>query len=515
MNLTIGLLKQDAGWELLLTQIGAAWGVYDASQTMSPDSFAVMIVNAAPTTMQHRDLAAYLASGGSILTDNGAARLFLDCTYSKKHFTSIAPNDCAPFSPASILDIDSTGTVITKSGGYRVDGGTSVQIIANGAGTVVSLPYAVSPLILSTASRRKNFYAPPDRLPSERVAAVSKGSIRQLVTNILELLHHRRALPFVHTWYYPDGHPTIFTFRVDTDKGSETELRELYDVCARHGVPGTWFVDVQSHERWLDFFSSFSGQEIGLHCYTHETSAVRKNVLANFGTGLHLLREAGFTVNGASAPCGTWNAAVGSVYNELEMAYSSEFSLDYDDLPFFPVTAGGPSSVMQLPIHPICVGSMKRSRYTSLQMRDYFRTCAMNRIVSREPMCFYHHPTHHHLEVFDEIFSLINELKIPMLSYSAYAAWWKKRIAVRPQFTLDNGSITIPARASGDVWYRIALPGNEEIITKIDGRLTITEARRVHRHGTAAIPEDILRARKFDPRHPLINMLDYWYKTTQ
>ncbi len=515
MNLSIGLLTRDAGWELLLTQIGAAWNVYDASQTMSPDSFAVMIVNTAPTSLQQRDLAAYLEAGGSILAENGAARFFLECASAKKHFSSIAPGECAPFSPASILDINSTGIVITKSSGRRVEGGAPVQIISEGAGTVVSIPYSVSRLLLSTSSRRKNFYAPPERLPSEYVAAATKGSIRQLVTNILEFLHHRRSLPFVHTWYYPDGHPTIFTFRVDTDKGSETELRELYDVCARHRVPGTWFVDVQSHERWLDFFSSLSGQEISLHCYDHETSAVRNEVFENFGTGLGLLRAAGFAIDGASAPCGTWNPAVDSVYRELGMTYSSEFSLDYDNLPFFPVTADGPSSVMQLPIHPICVGSMKRSRYTSVQMRDYFRTCAVNLIASREPVCFYHHPTHHHWEVFDDIFSFVNEMKIPMLSYSAYAAWWKKRIAVRPEFTFDNGAITVSARAHGDMFYRIALPGKEEIITKIDGGLTIAEARRDHRPGTAAIPEDILRAREFDPRHPVINMLDYWYKPTQ
>ena len=517
MNLTIGLLQRDAGWELLLKQIGAAWHVYDASQTMSPDEFAVIIVNAEPTTLQRSGLAEYLHAGGSILADDGNVRFFLDCRITKKHFTSIAPHACGPFSPASILDIFAEGHVVTGSRDRTVTDWAAAQIISNGTGTVVSIPFSVSALLLSTKSHRKNFYSSRERLPSETVSLVSKGAVRRLVTRILEYLHHQRSLPFVHTWYYPGGHPTVFTFRVDTDKGNKTELQELHDVCVRHHVPGTWFIDVQSHEQWLDFFSSFTDQEIGLHCYKHTTGTVRDDVSANFGTGFRLLREAGFPVNGASAPCGTWNPAVDAVYRELGLSYSSEFSLDYDNLPFHPVLGGIESPMLQLPIHPICVGSMKRSGFTSPQMREYFRKWTWNRIASREPVCLYHHPTHHHWEVFDDIFSFINEMKVPMLSYSAYDFWWRQRIAATPRFMFDGSILSIPESAgmNAELYYRIAFPGNEEIITKITGSISLTDTPRVRPPESAAIPEDILRARKFDLRHPLINFLDYWYKTTQ
>jgi hypothetical protein len=517
VNLTIGLLHKDAGWERLLTQIGVSWKLYDASQTLSPDAFAVMIVNAEPTTLQRSGLAAYVHAGGSVLADNGTARFFLDCRATKKKFTSFAPGSCGQFAPSSILDINTSGSIITSCAGKPVKGGPVAQIMTHGDGTVVSVSFPVSPCILSTESGRKNFYAPSPRLPSETVSTVSKGSIRQLVTNILEYLHHKRSLPFVHTWYYPGGHPSVFTFRVDTDKGNETELRELYEVCAKHGIPGTWFVDVHSHERWLDFFSSFAGQEIGLHCYRHETAAEREAVSANFGKGCRLLREAGFSVNGASAPCGTWNEAVDSVYTELGMAYSSEFSLDYDDMPFFPETPSGISRVMQLPIHPICVGSMKRSGYTSRMMREYFRTAALSSIASREPVCFYHHPTHHNWDVFDDMFTFITEMNLPKMTYSAYAAWWRQRIAVMPRFVLEGDSIVVANAAdmSGELYYRVALPGREEIITQIGSGSILPDAPRVRRAERAAIPDDILRARKFDPRHPLINFLDYWYKSTE
>jgi hypothetical protein len=517
VNLTIGLLQHDAGWELLLKQIGVSWNVYDASQTMSPDAFAVMIVNAEPTSMQRNGLIAFVEAGGAIMADNGGARFFLDCKHLKKNFTSLGPRECAPFSPATILDLFSGGPAIMQNGDRKVEGSSAVQIISKGDGTVVSVPFTVSRLLLSTESKRKNFYAAPDRLPSETVSTVAKGALRQMVTLILEFLHHRRSLPFVHTWYYPGGHPSLFTFRVDSDLGNETELQELYQVCAQHSIPCTWFIDVKSHERWLNFFSSFTDQEIALHCYEHKTGTVRDDVFENFSLGYRLLHEAGHSVTGAAAPCGTWNTAVDTVYRELNMTYSSEFSLDYDDLPFYPVIGEAESPVLQLPIHPICVGSMKRSGYTSQQMREYFRSWTRNRIASREPVCLYHHPTHHHWEVFEDIFSFVNELKIPKLSYSAYASWWRRRIAVTPRFLFDNGTITVPGDLGmdSDLYYRIALPGNKEIISKIDDSLVIAETPQIRRNENIQIPEDILRARKYDPRHPLINFLDYWYKTTQ
>ena len=59
---------------------------------------------------------------------------------------------------------------------------------------------------------------------------------------------------------------------------------------------------------------------------------------------------------GFAAPHGRWNAGLDAVLDELGYLYSSDFQLGYDDLPFFPWREDRFSSVLQVPIHPICEG---------------------------------------------------------------------------------------------------------------------------------------------------------------
>jgi hypothetical protein len=527
VNLTVGLLKHDAGWVRLLTQIGVSWTVVRDLHAVSAEAFSVLIVNDEPDPDGLKVLRAYVHSGGAVLGDFGSLQSLLECRSSRKRYTFLPPQAFGTFRPSSIVDICGTGRILR--GSALASDGSVVQLSEIGNGIAASIPFDCSALVRSCGFTRRNFYAPSERLPSEYVSKVSKGQIREIVTNVLEYLHHARSLPFVHTWYYPDGKPSVFTFRVDTDKGSKTELSKLHDVCVRHGVRGTWFADVKSHEQWLDFFSIFQTQEIGLHCYDHKTDENVEAVRRNFSKGCALLRKAGYEVNGATAPCGTWNEAVDTVYRELNLDYSSEFSLAYDDLPFFPLighnsgTANGTSrrpeseaqesTVMQLPIHPVCVGSMRRSGFSSEQMREYFHAWIDNRLRSREPVCLYHHPTHHHWEVFEEIFSSITTMDLPRMTYAEYAGWWKKRTAVVPSFSYDEGKVTLGTGADTELHYRISFPGNEEILTRIDGTFDTNGAQRTKKPEPAVIPEDIARARKFDFRHPLLNFLDYWYKT--
>lgn len=506
MNLTIGLLAHDAAWEELLTQIGASWTPVGAS--VQTDAYSAVIVNTEPEHAMIGPLRTYLREGGALLGDFGRLHRVLGCGTSRRRYGFLASQDFGRFSPSSIVDIDSTGKIL--NGCTSMDEGP-IQLVSVGRGIAASLPFDVSGLVRSTAFKRRNFYAPKDRLPSEYVSAVSKGALREVVTRVIQELHHARKLPFIHTWYYPEGKPSIFTFRVDTDKGSKNELSELYDVCRRHDVRGSWFADVKSHESWLDFFSGFQQQEIGLHCYEHRTDDTVEAVDANFSKGYALLRDAGFSVRGATAPTGRWNEAVDAVYRKLGICYSSEFSLIYDDLPSHPVIGDAVSPVLQLPVHPVCVGSMRRSAFTSDEMKAYFRAWIGNRLASRNPMCLYHHPTHHHWDVFEDAFTLIGSLGIPSMTYGEYAAWWKKRTARRPVFTYNNGHIVVAQGMDPELWYRISLPGCKEIITPIGGTFDVAHAVGQKEPEPIAHPADITRARAFDPRHWVQNALDRWY----
>ncbi len=76
--------------------------------------------------------------------------------------------------------------------------------------------------------------------------------------------------------------------------------------------------------------------------------------------------------------------------------YSSEFSLDYDNFPFFPILDGRFSSVLQIPIHPVCLGSFLATtdvKVDSPVVKNYFEKVLEWKYAQGEPMILYGHPT--------------------------------------------------------------------------------------------------------------------------
>lgn len=494
------------------------WKAVDISTELSPENYSVIVLNAVPTSIQQKDLSLYLERGGSILSVNGSSASLLGSSVKQRSFTSLTPDRFPKFASNDILDVFSDGLVDKdfKRGTLELSSDT-LSIVSLGKGTLASIPFAIDSLIQDTRSRRKNFYFRKERLPSEVVSTVSKGTLRQFVASVLEFLHHQRTLPFVHKWYYPDAAQTIFTFRVDSDQGSEEEVTQLFTLCKKYSVPTMWFLDTKSHERWLSRFKEFQGQEIGIHCYEHDTYKSLRDNLANFSKAAEMLNHYGIKPTGIASPYGTWNESVALAFEQLGMSFSSEFSLDYDDVPFYPIVNGRNSPVLQIPIHPICVGSMLRSQFTNQEMIQYFINAIDRKIAEREPICLYHHPTHHHWDVFEELFSYLRRKNIKAMSYSEYAQWWKTRSGVVTEILYDetHRQLKISPHTPTGVYWRISLPEGNEAIVKSQDVVALDSLATQQNNAVVFIPKDLRRARRFDFRHPLLNILDSWNKRTQ
>jgi hypothetical protein len=513
VKLRIGLLKYQPGWHTLLQQIGSPWKQLDASDDLRPESFSVIIINSPPTDLQSMALTSYVQNGGSLLAVNANEQFLFGGSISKKYFSSIPPINLSDYPPGEMLDIFMTGRTTTKDR-------TQSDLFsdrAHGKGAVICLPFDINALITDTRSRRKNFYSAPLRLPSEKVATVSKGTLRRLICDCLEFLHHRRGLPFPQKWHIPNGESSFFTFRVDSDGGGQEDVEQLYTLCKKFSIPTAWFLDTKSHETWLGRFAVFRDQEIGVHCYRHMTFGTLEENLSNFSKAKELLQSHGISPIGAASPYGKWNENVGKAFEKLAMPFSSEFSLDYDDLPFFPWIDGQESAVLQIPIHPICIGSMRRTLYSPDEMSSYFIHVAEKKISQREPVCFYHHPTHRMWDVLENVFHYLASKNIRSLSYSAYAAWWKKRntAAATLEYDPSTDRLTVSSLNDKDIHWRISFPGDMEAITTLSEGMDSRSLQKVRRPSVYTAPPDIARARAFDWRHLVLNFLDSWYMRTQ
>ncbi len=515
MRLTIGILRYEAGWEILFRQIGVNWKVLSTSDELNRETFSAIVVNAPPTSLQEKVLEDYLLEGGAILALGSCAQRLVNLKLKTKYFSSLPPSLFGSFAQISMMDIYSSGVLDAASFNQKSQ---LPSIHKVGKGIFAAIPFNVNALILDARSKRKNFYSDKERLPNEIVATVSKGNLRRFITEILQFLHHERKIPFVHKWYFPENKETIFTFRVDSDQGSLAEVNDLYELCKNHSIQAIWFIDTKSHERWLSRFKDFGRQDVGIHCYEHMTFPSEEKNLQNILKALSLLRAQGLHPKGAAAPYGTWNVSIASVFEQIGAGFSSEFGLDYDNLPFFPFVGDKFSPVMQLPIHPICVGSMRRTGYSADEMKKYFRRLIDTKLLQREPLCLYHHPTHHHLDLFADVFDYVRSKRIDNYSYAEYASWWRTRDETVWTHHFDSERNELTAHTTdlnAGVYWRIAFPNGEESIMNTEGNILLQSLPRRRPPNKPLPPADIARSRRFDFRHIILNVLDAWYKRTQ
>ena len=218
---------------------------------------------------------------------------------------------------------------------------------------------------------RKRFYANRLELPSEQVSKVSKHKVRKIVQQLIEELHHQQNLPFVHKWFFPRNAQNMFIFRIDTDFCSQSDADEMYKICRQNNISATWFLDTDSDNK-LKNYASMEDQELAIHCDKHIVYNSFEDNYDNNQRADNRLKRCGINGIGFAAPFGEWNTSLDKALQKLELEYSSEFALNYDDLPFYPNNNNKFSSVLQIPIHPISLGRLRRSHFTEDEMLQYF-----------------------------------------------------------------------------------------------------------------------------------------------
>ncbi|MCK9408610.1 MAG: hypothetical protein WCX28_05350 [Bacteriovoracaceae bacterium] len=505
-HITIGLLRENFAWVTLLDQIGVSWKMIQSITTLVVSDYSVIICNRSVTTEEYLALQNFSIAGGIVLYTIAVASIIRERTVRKHNVASLPPNATDSYQYSEILDLYDTV--------HFFKNGTFFQTEQSGSGLSSYCGIDIENVFSLATPIRKSFYAPRKRMPHEIVAYRSRCAIRQIVQSHLEYLHHQRGLPFVHKWFYPSNHQTLFTFRIDSDKGTQSQIDEIFQLSEKYTIPTTWFLDVKSHEEWLQYFTKFDRQEIGVHCYEHVVHNSTILNRENFEKALFLLRQENVHPAGIAAPTGAWNTSIGTAIRELGFAYSSEFAYDYDNLPSFPVLDNTFSPVVQLPVHPTCVGTMRREHMTQDEMVYYFISIINQKIAQREPICLYHHPTHETNGVFEEVFRYINDKQILKLSYSEYAAWWKRRQHFSVLTQVDNSRIICETHnASDDTFIRIAYAGQRESIVQAQ-HVSGAEPNQLPQKSIPA-PVDIMRSRQWKFRHSIQNALDWWIKTTE
>ena len=506
MQLHVGIIGQEEFWRALLRQEGVPASAVHGH----PDAriYTVLAVGGQLDSAALTAVRSYLNSGGAVITPSVNAPHLAGLRLAQRRLRTLYPHHDQEFAGLEPVDLELRCRVPFGSNILRTASSDRTGFIGRvGSGHLVVLPFDVSVVFGDARSSAKSFYAPASRLPFETAATVSKGSARGLVMRCVELLFHRRGFPYAHLWYYPDGAPSVFGFRVDTDAGTAEQVDALASLTSSAGVRTTWFLDVKSQISHLSRYAGMTQDEIGVHCYEHRRYDDAGRISSDLAAAIKHLQEAGIRPAGFAAPYGTWNEAVGKAVRDAGLAYSSEFSYDYDNLPSWP-TVAGEAGALQIPVHPICIGNMRRQGYEEIQMAAYFSRVLEAKMRRREPVFFYHHPRDGHWPVLKLLFEKIAASRIPNLTLGEMAAWWKERADVDLRLEYDRGMIAAEGNEkNGRMMVRISKADGTETIVPLDTVVALADAKWTLRE-RAEIPKDIERARRFNYRIPLVKGLD-------
>ncbi len=511
MHLRVGLIGDHPGWKLLLDQEGVPYSLNVSNIT--PDHWSVLILagNIPPETLT--GTREFLYSGGALI----CSAIHYDQMFGSRSQTRflkyIVPDDNSIFTGIGSIDIHRKCSIIPQANELLDEKNCrSVYIGEVGGGHVVVLPFDAGDMMLDHRVARKSFYGNIRRLPFEIVSLVSKGRIRKLVSRSLEVLYHRRRLPYVHRWYFPRNELSLFVLRIDTDYASRQEIASLHSFLShnqtehhRKVVPATWFIDVQSQEQWLDDFQKMDEDEVGVHCFDHKFYKNYQESLDDIQRALHVFAKRSLRVKGFASAYGQWNPDTGKAIGSSGFEYSSEFSYDYDDFPSYPVVEGMKSSVLQIPVHPVSIGTLRRLGLTIDEIIKYFHHVIASKLNAREPIAVYHHPRDGHEGALQEMFTIAEQHHLQAVRMTDYANWWKERAGGECAVEAEGSSLQVTSNEiSQNTWMHITRHDGLEAFTPVQSLVDLSSLSWKPVPQQAPLPADYARMYKFNPWVPII-----------
>lgn len=469
MNLSVGITSLKPYWEILLQQIGIPFRIINGHNSIDENLIPILILT--DENINKESLTNYIQNGGCILTEADIAEESLGIKSQNLFIKFIQSELNNIFNQNLICDVFKNWSVAKNSNHLKNQSGTNTTFIAEiGKGKIIVFPSEFSSLVIDSSIKRKNFYTEYGNLETnERVSEISKGAIYHLIKNALENLFHHRNLPFINLWQFPYGGKNIFSFRIDTDFGTQTQLNNLYSVCKANNIPATWFVETNSLDghsasgtNIVSLYKNFEEQEIALHCYRHRVFNNFQDNFKNIKKGINILNKAGVIPVGFAAPFGEWNEELGKSLEELDFNYSSEFSYAYDCFPIYPFMQNSFSKVLQIPIHPLSFGRLKWGGHNDDGMLNYYLEIVEQKLALQEPIVLYTHPGEERLDILDKIFKKINSLNIPILTFEKFYKWWIKRNSLKWEAEIVDADIKIQGNSDENIfWIRTFYPNKE------------------------------------------------------
>lgn len=446
-RIRIGLLDLSPAWAAIMDYLGCDYALANLQQDLN-EQFSLIISNRPADPESSKILMQYVRRGGSLIECMGSEIYYKDKVQknSKRQVYDRSGLDYLRQIP--FLDLYSE--VHLHRDHEYFDG--FIHITTKGKGAIGFFGGDPVQLVHSLNFKRKRFMSHRTPFPDEIVSKVSKGYVLQLLLLLCKQLHYLRDLPFIYKHISPDSQP-LFAFRIDSDYGNRDSVNKLLRLSRNTGIPFTWFLHVEAHEDWLDVFKVYPEQETALHCYKHATSDNASKLSSDIEKAAQILKKKHIPFKGYAAPYGISNTALRSSLSAIEPEYSSEFTLLYDALPL----CIPQEDHWQVPVHPICTGSLSRLSYSNDDIRTYFESKTELHKLSHEPLIFYHHPMQKGIDMWKNLFTDLISGSFQAVTFSELLNWFKKRQRTSFEAYAEPGSVQVICEDENDLCLNFSM----------------------------------------------------------
>jgi folate-dependent phosphoribosylglycinamide formyltransferase PurN len=471
-SLGIGLAELSYGWMRVLEQEGLYFEVFQVSPALTPAHYALLIINRRLEVEERRAVASYVDQGGAVLGSAEHLKFLLEGHgVGSTHYESIMvqpPNQAWQ----ERVDVHAKGYEL--NGAKREDwGGWSV---AKGGGLVLALPFDVEILLRDTRVASVPSHAGPQDQVTTNLSQVNKGGVRRVITLAMRKAYLHRGYPYIHISYYPAPYQGAFAFRIDSDGYESESFETTFQTAHQLGIKMTWVIDVCSQLNQLDHAVKIAqaGQDVHAHCFEHEVFDSFDHNLANMAQAKQHLKKVGINSRAIFAPFGKWNPGFNRAMEKLAVEYSSEFTVAYDDLPYHPlVNQKRLSKVVQVPIHPYCLGDMMKCGFKMQQVVEHFDREILKKFRQNEPLFFYGHPIGRlgtYPQVLEHIIKRAKSLpNIWFTNLTEFYDHWMRRRQLLLAPIMDRGQVILRTFSPGQpVPAHVIMPDGREIINVVN-----------------------------------------------
>ncbi len=299
------------------------------------------------------------------------------------------------------------------------------------------------------------------RTVAERVATHDKTALRRSLVATLAETVTRGGGVWARLSPFPAPYRSAFNLRVDLDERAPDDYfrfaraRRPLDDCTTHFLCTSAYGDEPGVLRDLD------GRDVQSHGHYHVVYRDPRANRRNVERARDELAALGFHPVGFAAPEGRWDPGLDAALEGIGTRFSSDFAYAYDDWPSFPWLGARASTVLQVPVHPICEGVFLNRGASGHEVADYLACAVRAKVDAGEPAFVYGHPEGRlgrHPEILDALAAAIRGRDlIWRVGLGEFAEWWRWRLDRRwALFARGEGRIEVQFE-DWDDRYRPAL----------------------------------------------------------